>query len=333
MILRSGVSFPWRPWGPALVSARSRASAHSKVGMLLGCVLAAFLWTDFAEAFCLTTTCKPDVSCDESPSTCCEYDADGCDIRGIQLAWPTSCVSYSVHNGGSERRGISADTLENYVDSALERWLQSDCGGAPPNITLKNLGPISCDLAQYSSTEGNANLWVFQDDSWSHESAGVSDQYYSSALAYTTLSYDPTTGQLYDADVELNSFEAAFTTSATNVDIDLESVIVHEAGHFLGLDHSNVSGATMSRNYDAGSTWMRSLSSDDVLGLCAAYPENRSVSKNDSCEPRHGFSKTCSGSPGGCAFRPNSVPSESNWGLALGFAGLFFVQRRRARRT
>ena len=73
---------------------------------------------------------------------------------------------------------------------------------------------------------------------------------------------------------------------------DLASVLTHELGHFLGLNHSDITAATMETGYAATDDLRRSLEPDDIEGICAIYPPDRTVSSH-SCEPRHGFSGQC----------------------------------------
>jgi hypothetical protein len=70
--------------------------------------------------------------------------------------------------------------------------------------------------------------------------------------------------------------------------------MTHEAGHFLGLGHSNVRAATMSSSASVGETSKRVLAPDDKQGLCSIYGSLTSI----SCEmkdytPNHGFSADC----------------------------------------
>lgn len=53
--------------------------------------------------------------------------------------------------------------------------------------------------------------------------------------------------------------------------IDLQGVACHEVGHALGLNHSNVSGATMLPSITGSGTPQRSINNDDRAGLQAIY--------------------------------------------------------------
>jgi hypothetical protein len=53
--------------------------------------------------------------------------------------------------------------------------------------------------------------------------------------------------------------------------LDIESVTLHEIGHLLGLDHSDVSGSVMWA-YTGTNTTKRTLQADDLAGIRALYP-------------------------------------------------------------
>lgn len=51
-------------------------------------------------------------------------------------------------------------------------------------------------------------------------------------------------------------------------DYDLETVVLHEIGHSLGLLHSDVPGSVMAASYDGGK---RALTADDIAGITHIY--------------------------------------------------------------
>ncbi len=248
-----------------------------------------------AAAFCRTTTCDGD------PRATCHVDAEGCATDGVPLYWPTRCLSFGVQQDGSSKRHISYDTFDAIVQIAFRQWLAVDCGGRKhPSFSMWDMGddygPIVCSQPEYNRTAPNASVWMLRDSDWPHPSPG-------STLALTTLTFQAATGHILDADVEINSFGVSLTTSDDAIEVDLQSIVTHEAGHFLGLSHSIDQTATMYGSYDASNRSARSLASDDAAGICAAYPPDRAAPSCEGPEPSHGFSRYCGGGVGaaGCA--------------------------------
>lgn len=267
-----------------------------------------------ARAFCVTRGCS------ESRQDC-EYDARGCLLSGPVLHWASSCVSFGVQKDGSPRRGISYDTAHAAIVAGFSQWMNARCGeGRTPSIRLSDSGPIECRTPEYNEDGPNANVLMFRDDDWPYDNS-------VDTLALTTLIYDAKSGEIYDADVEVNTFQSGMVTGEVGpLDVDFDSVITHELGHFLGLSHSSAEGSTMSRSYAPGQTAMASIEYDDEQGICAALPPDRPVS-DTSCEPRHGFSELC-GLPESCAFAP--ARSSSGWPSALLVTlGLSWLARRK----
>jgi hypothetical protein len=97
----------------------------------------------------------------------------------------------------------------------------------------------------------------------------------SEAPARTRVFHDAG-GAIVEADIALNP-AVSFSADGTPGTYDLESAFAHEVGHFLGLEHSAVIGATMqprqARNgvYGLPALSGRSLSSDDVARARALY--------------------------------------------------------------
>lgn len=264
-----------------------------------------------AEAFCRTTTCGPG-ECTAAPD--CAY----CLTGGLPLYWPGGCASFSVQQAGSALRQISATTTEQIVQAALGQWIGVDCGGgAHPSLALFQSQQVVCDKQEYNQDAPNANVWMYRDDFWPYAGSG-------STLALTTVTYNVKTGEIYDADVEINSVEVPLTVGDAQVQADLESIVVHEAGHFLGLSHSCSKDATMYASYVFGDVGLRSLDADDVAGICAVYPPGKDTSQCDPT-PRHGFSVDC-GAPveekGCCTTAPGRAGSSDALAVALAFGAV-----------
>lgn len=287
-----------------------------------------------AEAFCRTTTCDQNVSCLDHPERCCRYNPEGCEVNGTPLFWASSCVSYSIQEDGSPLQGISATDLQGVVGQAFDRWLSASCFGATSlSLSVEDRGFAACSRQEFNKgpKARNANIWTFDDDEMAMSDPSGGLKIDATALALTLVNFNIQTGELYDADVQLNSGLADFTLSDTLVHIDLASVVTHEAGHFLGLDHSYVLGATMAPRHPPGDVRIRDLSFDDVQGICATYPFNRALTQT-SCEPRGGYSTQCHDESGGCGCRVDrgrpTGPSGALWAVALGW---LLVLRRRTR--
>jgi hypothetical protein len=265
-------------------------------------LLAMLLAAPGARAFCRTTTCDPSKATDH-----CQLDGDQCVVTGKPLAWRSSCVTIGVQAMGSPRNGLSFDDVAPLVEQAFGAWMQADCGDATPSIDVKLLGPIECGLSEYNSDAGNANIVLFREDEWPYVGA-------ANAIGLTTTRFDTKTGDLWDADIELNGVGANLSIGDPIRGDDLLSVLTHEAGHFLGLSHSPDPTATMKAVYDPprDGTEFRSLAADDIAGICTAYPPERKPATN-SCENRHGFSAQCGA---------DQTPRNESKGCSLHGAGM-----------
>lgn len=290
--------------------------AETTLALLVG--LGLFGLSSPAEAFCRTTTCGPG-ECQASAD--CAYCLEG----GLPLYWPGGCASFSAQVAGSPLRGISAQTTGQLVESALAQWIGVDCGGgAGPSLAIYRTQNVVCNRQEYNQDSPNANVWMYRDDYWPYAGSG-------STLALTTVTYNVKTGEIYDADVEINSIEVPLTVGDTQVQADLASIITHEAGHFLGLSHSCDPSATMFASYKFGDVQLRSLEADDVQGICTVYPPGKDPTQCDPT-PRHGFSEDCGAPPaddGCCTTAVGHSDSRGALALSLALAALALGAGRR----
>ena len=204
----------------------------------LGLGFGLFFSSAHANAFCLTHGCS-------DKKQHCEYDNLGCLATGPLLHWASSCVSFDLQRGGSALRGISYDGAHSAVVDGFRQWLNADCGGgAGPSITISDYGPVECRQAEYNQDSPNANVFMFRDDDWPYENA-------IDTLALTTLIFNADSGEIYDADVEVNTVQSPMSIDHVGPDdIDFASVITHEIGHFLGLSHYIVDGYVWRRDHN-----------------------------------------------------------------------------------
>lgn len=82
-------------------------------------------------------------------------------------------------------------------------------------------------------------------------------------------------GMLAEADIVLNGVQFTWFTDFNNAENQaqyVESVLLHEIGHFIGLAHSPAGGATMFPRGGGGVSVQAGLSSDEIAALYALYP-------------------------------------------------------------
>lgn len=261
-----------------------------------------------AQAFCVTRTCP------SSAKQVCET-IDECSVEGPVLFWPTRVVTYSIQRDDSLVSGLSHDALGAVVGNAFRRWLEVDCAGEHPSLELVRTEDVACHRAEYNQTQPNANIVMFRDERWPYENA-------KEVLGLTTLMFSTVTGEIYDADIQINTSSPAggqgisLDGSRAN---DLNDVLSHETGHFLGLSHSQVPSATM---FHAATAGMDTLETDDIAGICAALPPDRPI-RSSSTEPRHGFSGSCGTEQSGCCQSAvgRTAPSIAGlWWFGLGLS-------------
>lgn len=134
-----------------------------------------------------------------------------------------------------------------------------------PSLAAHDLGDVECDATEYNRYSGNANIIMFRRNGWPYPDA-------STVLGLTTVTFESKTGIIRDVDIEINATRFEITTEDAGVAYDLQSILTHEVGHFLGLAHSNDLEATMYAKHKGGSTELRTLADDDVAGVCLIYP-------------------------------------------------------------
>jgi hypothetical protein len=263
-----------------------------------------------------------------------EPGENGC-FTGIPVYWKNRCVGFSVQRAAS--RLVPFDEATRIVSTAFAQWSQASCaaesGPSRVSIDVRDIGEVSCDTIGYSSTGENQNVILFRDDKWPHVNK-------DETLGLTTVTFNTTSGEILDADIEINTFDqiVSITDQVAAEGYDLSSIVQHEGGHFLGLAHSFDEEATMNAFYSKGESKKRYLKQDDILGLCSAYqPDGTRVTAgaplmaDGTCNPlpRRGIARDCADSGGVCGLGPSGALS-APWML---LACTLFLRRRRHSET
>ena len=277
--------------------------------------LAALMHASQGAAYCRTNTCEQDLQnpdCHSDPET-------GCLTGGEWLYWNQSCIAFSIQAEASPLRHVDYDSAVADIGAAMAVWGEADCGGQKVAMTPHLFPAVACAEAEYNTEGPNANTWMFRDEAWPYEDDGLT-------LALTSVWFNVKTGEIYDADVELNSHSATFSAERGAT---LLEVATHEAGHVFGLAHSDISSAIMYESYSMLTGISKTLTQDDRRGICAIYPPGPEAPACDPT-PRHGFSPHCGGTPSGCSL---SLPGQgrtgwSHWWVAVGLVAAIRRLRR-----
>lgn len=212
-----------------------------------------------AAAYCRARTCQNDPKNDVS----CREDSHRCISEGEPLVYDSPCLTFAVGRGKAIELGLTDETLHDIVQHAFERWQQVDCGhGKTPGVFVQSAGLVSVqDEFFCPEPELNQAVWLLQND-WT---------YGADAVGNTGPIFETSTGEILDADVELNLARIKEMPSEDREEI-LLSIATHEAGHFLGLAHSDVRAAIMFAQYGGMDLKGRTLTPDDIDGICAIFP-------------------------------------------------------------
>jgi hypothetical protein len=295
-----------------------RAGAPSRPSIVpalcaLGLGLAGLLVASPSHAYCRTRTCefRRDVDCEYDPRT-------GCSTVGAFVYWGNHCIPFAVQRDGSQDENISASQLDALVGEGFDSWTAVRCdNGGTPELSAGSQGPIACDQVEYNCNvrEDNSNIVMFRDDF-----ANSGDGLRFGVIALTTLTANLVTGELFDADIEINSRDEDFVVAGDgrsgvnpNDPRDLRGVVNHELGHLLGLSHSQEVGALMRAAYEG----TFEPAADDIAGMCAALGPNTS---DPSCSvAKLADSTECLGPDTMCSSM--STMSAASEGCSCGLAG------------
>ncbi|HZH02994.1 MAG TPA: myxosortase-dependent metalloprotease, MXAN_2677/MXAN_2678 family [Myxococcaceae bacterium] len=277
-----------------------------------------------------------------------EKDANTC------LHWAERTYVYSVDRAGSGR--TPDDDEVGAVDASFQAW-RTVAGACSDFRFIKGNTPDAIFIG-YRARESNQNVVTFRErscegvvpanDPCRNDDVGTScrNAYQcwdddSGTIALTTITYNKTTGVIFDADIEFNAANFLFTAvdsppcpdgvpSGQCVATDIRNTLTHEIGHAVGFDHVGNPGSTMEPSAVPGETSKRVVDTGTSDGFCAVYPRNVAT---PSCSSSVATYRVVAESEGtaafedwGCGAAGRGMPSA----FGMVGAGLWLWRRRRA---
>lgn len=162
------------------------------------------------------------LSCDEAPVRYMRAELDG-----VPVKWMTGKLTLYVQDPPAQSN-VSREAFLNAVSSAVHRW-QGECRAFEVEVlpTTSRVG----------AARDSVNVVSIQHDRWCPPGTRSKSDCYDPRLEALTHLYkgagrEGSAALIEEADIELNGVDHTFSLS------NLEPILVHEMGHFLGLRHA-----------------------------------------------------------------------------------------------
>ena len=170
-------------------------------------------------------------------------------------------VPYEVNTNSAQELGGA--TALQVVQASYANWSAPACSGFSSVFQGETNG-------SWQSGDGmNTLLWIYDPAQRPRELGG------SSTIGVTLSTFRGNSA--LDGDILFNGIDHRWTTNASRRgDVDAISIITHETGHQLGLNHSPDQSATMYAAY-LGGNGAATLAADDVNGVCSLYPSGQAA--------------------------------------------------------
>lgn len=207
-------------------------------------------------------------------------------LSGVTFFSPERAAAYVINTGGGGELHWDQSLAFRDSDGRIPFWIQYE---GSEELSFVQNNELRLAFLQWASVEG-ADLHFFEQrvDLRAPEfHAGTEADSDKKALLFyveegwdqdefiiasTLITFDAG-GRITDADIGFNAdlYEFSMDDDPSEDEIDLLSVATHEVGHFLGIGHSEVPGATMWATYEGGIA-ARTLSEDDIAAIEYLYP-------------------------------------------------------------
>lgn len=208
--------------------------------------------------------------------------------------WASGSASWS-YDGTGAAGGVSG-TASGALQAAAGTWGQQGAAFAFSGGSPSGNGTGACG----GGTDGSNTV------GWAPQSGSV--------LA-VTCSWFSSSGSPFKSAVEFDmQIDPDWNWSTGSpIQVDLQSVALHEFGHALGLNHSGSGSAVMYASYSTGSD-KRTPTADDVSGILAIYGPTGGGPTNtptNTPSPTKTSTPHATNTPGGATSTPTRTPTKT----------------------
>jgi hypothetical protein len=210
------------------------------------------------------------------------YQEEGMDMFGethwIRADMP---VKYEINEQGSA--DIPGDGEFTAINNAFNTWTSVECGGYKVDLEVQYLGKTPDRVGYFDGK--NTIDFVENKSEWPPEAG-------AQAIAFT-LPNIRADGIIIEADLRFNGVNYIWSTSGSYNKMDVETIALHELGHFFGLadlydNYSCYVTQVVMCGYGGGGT-KRSLKQDDKDGICYLYDPTKYYECHRITDCKNGF--------------------------------------------
>ena len=187
------------------------------------------------------------------------------------IYWKVPNVKYYVNPAGSEDITDGSDL--DAVDESYSDWCDLPCSNIKANYSGT---ATTTNMLTNGNSNGNSEVTWVENAAW---------KYGSGVLGITSpLFYND--GTIIEADIALNGLHHTWTTANPFNKVDTKSIVLHEVGHWYGIQHYLLTDypqndpPTMTPAW-SGTTQTRTLETQDTIPFCYLYGSKACSSDSD----------------------------------------------------